>query len=376
MNELDRLAALYKTRLLDSLPEERFDRLTRLASRALGTEIALVSLIDVDRQWFKSRHGLDAEQTPRDQAFCAHAIQSDDIMVVPDASQDPRFAANPLVTGDPNISFYAGAPLITKEGHALGTLCVIDNKPRSDFSDEDKQILADMAATIMSEIEANAKGQVIEDLSVVNDAQGQVIQDLNLVNEELQHRMGNMYAHVSSLISMMARSGGDQKDFVRRLRDRIMVLADTQALIASHNFKSAPLSAIFESTLAPFLTSESRPRVKLSSISDIEVSARGAFTMTLMLNELATNAVKHGALKDTQGLIDFSWAKRDDDMVSFNWIETCIGSYHVPSQRKGFGSQILARIVPMDFQGVAHHDIRPEGLHYSVSARLDRIGVA
>ena len=359
MNELDRLAALYKTRLLDSLPEERFDRLTRLASRALGTEIALVSLIDVDRQWFKSRHGLDAEQTPRNQAFCAHAIQSDDIMVVPDASQDPRFAANPLVTGDPNISFYAGAPLITKEGHALGTLCVIDNKPRSDFSDDDKQILADMAATVMSEIEANAQDQVIE--------------DLNLVNEELQHRMGNMYAHVSSLISIMGRTGGNQQEFVRRLRDRIMVLADTQALIASQKFQSAPLTAIFESTLAPFLTTETRPRVKLSAANDIEVSARGAFTMTLMLNELATNAVKHGALKDAQGLIDFSWVKNGDDMISFDWKETCVGSIHSPSQHKGFGSQILARIVPLDFQGEAHHTLRPEGLHYSVSARLDRI---
>lgn len=360
MTEIDRLAALDKTRLLDSLPEARFDRLTRLASRALGTKIALVSLIDEDRQWFKSRHGLDATETPRDQAFCAYAIQSDGIMVVPDATQDPRFASNPLVTGDPNIAFYAGAPLITKEGHALGTLCVIDDNPRTDFSEDDKQILADMAATVMSEIEANAQGQVIE--------------DLNVVNEELQHRMGNMYAHVSSLISMMSRAGGDQKDFVRRLRDRITVLAETQALIASQKFQSAPLSAIFESTLAPFLTSETRPRVKLSAANDIEVSARGAFTMTLMLNELATNAVKHGALKDTRGLVEFSWAESENDMISFDWRETSSGAVHVPSEHKGFGSQILARIVPMDFQGVAEHRILPEGLHYSVSARLERVG--
>lgn len=360
MTEFNRLAALDKTALLDSLPEERFDRLTRLASKALGTDIALVSLIDENRQWFKSRHGLEATETPRDQAFCAHAIQTDQVMVVPDAGQDPRFANNPLVTGDPNISFYAGAPLITKDGHALGTLCVIDDKPRTSFSDDDKQILTDIAATVMAEIEASAQDQIIE--------------DLNVVNEELRHRMGNMYAHVSSLISMMSRAGGDQKDFVSRLRDRITVLAETQALIASHKFQSAPLSAIFETTLAPFLTQENRPRVKLSSADDIDVSARGAFTMTLMLNELATNALKHGALKDTQGLIDFSWAQSTDDMINFEWKETSFGSKHKPSEHKGFGSQILARIVPMDFQGIAEHLILPEGLHYRVSARRDRVG--
>ena len=359
MTEFNRLAALDKTALLDSLPEERFDRLTRLASKALGADIALVSLIDENRQWFKSRHGLEATETPREQAFCAHAIQSEDIMVVPDAGRDPRFAKNPLVTGDPNIAFYAGAPLVTKDGHALGTLCIIDTKPRDDFSDDDKQVLADIAATVMAEIEASVQGQVIEDLTVVN--------------EELQHRMGNMYAHVSSLISMMSRAGGDQKDFVRRLRDRITVLAETQALIANHQFQSAPLSAIFESTLAPFLTPENRARVKMSYGEDIDVSARGAFTMTLMLNELATNAVKHGALKDENGLIEFSWLHDADDMINFEWKETSPGSVYVPSEHKGFGSQILARIVPMDFQGVADHRVLPEGLIYRVSARHERV---
>ena len=359
MTEIDRLAALDKTALLDTLPEERFDRLTRLASAALGTDIALISLIDEKRQWFKSRQGLEASETPRSQAFCSHAIESTGVMIVPDAAQDARFADNPLVTGEPNIAFYAGAPLITKEGHALGTLCVIDNKPRDGFSEDDKQLLSDLAATVMTEIEAGAQEQIIDDLTIVN--------------EELQHRMGNMYAHVSSLISLMARTGEDQKDFVRRLRDRITVLAETQALIANQQFQSAPLSAIFESTLAPFLTPKTRPRVELSTSNDIEVSARGAFTMTLMLNELATNAVKHGALKDPRGSVKFSWAETDNDMIRFDWKETSADLTHEPSGHKGFGSQILARIVPLDFQGEADHRVLPTGVHYTVSARLERI---
>ena len=359
MTEDSRISVLKATGLLDSLPEKRFDRITRLASRALGTEIALISLIDQDRQWFKSKQGLDVSATPRDQAFCDHAIKSPDVMVVPDAKDDPRFVDNPLVTGDPNISFYAGAPLITKDGHPLGTLCVIDSKSRFDFSAEDSQILSDLAASVMTEIEATTQSQIID--------------DLNVVNEELQHRMGNMYAHVSSLISLMSRSGGNQKDFANRLRERITTLAQTQALIAGQRYQSAPLSTLFETTLAPFLTSHNRDRVRFLQKEDFHVSARGAFTLTLMLNELATNALKHGALKGNAGTIDFSWVKDADDVVNFRWKETSKATAVKPSEHKGFGSQILTRIVPLDFQGDAQHNVRPEGLLYNVSARKERV---
>jgi len=169
MSESARLSALEATALLDSLPEDRFDRITRLAKRAFGADIALISLIDSDRQWFKSKQGLDINETSRDIAFCDHAIRQKDVMVVGDAKVDTRFANNPLVTGEPSINFYAGAPLITQSGQALGTLCVIDSMPRDDFSQEDAQMLKDLAAAVMTEIEIVKQQQLISDLNVVNE---------------------------------------------------------------------------------------------------------------------------------------------------------------------------------------------------------------
>jgi len=130
-DEARRLQALRRLKVLDTLPESLFDDIVLLASEICGTPIALISLIDTDRQWFKARRGLDATQTHRDHAFCAHAIiRPSQVMTVPDALQDSRFASNPLVLGDPNIRFYAGAPVLTPEGDALGTVCVIDTVPR------------------------------------------------------------------------------------------------------------------------------------------------------------------------------------------------------------------------------------------------------
>jgi diguanylate cyclase len=147
LDEAQRLAALHATRLLGSAPEETFDRITRTAARLLGVPIALVSLIDKDRQWFKSRTGLDACETPREISFCGHAILSDEPLVVPDAAQDARFVDNPLVTGDMHLRFYAGVQLYSVDRKKIGTLCVIDSKPRQ-LGPGDLDALRDLARMV------------------------------------------------------------------------------------------------------------------------------------------------------------------------------------------------------------------------------------
>ena len=130
-NELDRLAMLRSYEVLDTPAEQDFDDLTNLAAQICETPIALVSLVAEDRQWFKSKLGIDADETPREIAFCAHALLQHDVLVVPDARLDPRFATNPLVTGEPYVRFYLGAPLVTPNGLVMGTLCAIDREPRT-----------------------------------------------------------------------------------------------------------------------------------------------------------------------------------------------------------------------------------------------------
>lgn len=152
-NEKARIHALHGLNILDTPPENRFDNITDTAKKHYDVPIALVSIVDVDRQWFKSVQGLDASETSRDISFCGHAIHHDEILYVPDACDDLRFATNPLVTGAPFIRFYAGAPLIIGPELRVGTLCLIDRKPRQ-FEYEEFEFLRELANNVERELKA------------------------------------------------------------------------------------------------------------------------------------------------------------------------------------------------------------------------------
>lgn len=184
-DEASRLAALHGLKLLDTSVEPGLDVITRLAADRFDCAIALVSLVETDRQWFPSRHGLEVTQTPRATSFCAHAIATDGVMVVPDATQDPRFVANPLVTGAPHIRFYAAAPLVTGDGYRIGTLCIIDGQPRRHFSDREATALTLMAGQVMELLESRRLrlsqriseliGQTTTDAFVCTDGENRII---------------------------------------------------------------------------------------------------------------------------------------------------------------------------------------------------------
>ena len=153
-DEADRLSALRAYGVLHTAPQPEFDDAVLVAAQVCGTPTALISFVTEDQQWFKARVGLDADSTPREQSFCAHAMGGAKVMVVPDAALDPRFADNPLVTGEPHIRFYAGAPLVSPDGHPLGSLCVIDSVPRPDGLDERQTLaLEALARQVMSQME-------------------------------------------------------------------------------------------------------------------------------------------------------------------------------------------------------------------------------
>lgn len=169
-NEAERLHALRTLEILDTSHEERFDRVTRMAKRMFGVEISLVSLVDAERQWFKSKQGLDATETSREISFCGHAINQDGLFIIPNALEDQRFFDNPLVTGGPNIRFYAGYPLKLRQGINVGTLCLIDSKPKY-LEEEDRQLLSDLGAMIELEIRS-IQLATLDELTLISNRRG------------------------------------------------------------------------------------------------------------------------------------------------------------------------------------------------------------
>lgn len=245
-DEKSRLKTLQSLNILDTFHEERFDRLTRMASKLFQVPIALVTLVDDKRQWFKSCVGLNVSETDRDISFCGHAILRDELFVVPDAEKDMRFADNPLVVGEPHIRFYAGCPIKSLNGSRLGTLCIIDSKART-LGEEDLKILKDLALMVERELAfielatvdeltglSNRRGFMTNARYIVNLCNRQQLScslifidlnDFKHINDKFGHAEGdralvNFSSQMKSSFrtsDVLARLGGDE--FVALLTD-------------------------------------------------------------------------------------------------------------------------------------------------------------
>ncbi len=284
-NEAERLHALRTLKILDTSHEERFDRVTRMAKRMFGVSISLVSLVDEDRQWFKSKQGLEASETPREISFCGHAINEDGLFIIPDALEDERFADNPLVTDAPNIRFYAGYPLKLRQGINLGTLCLIDSKPKI-LDEEDQLLLKDLGAMIEQEIRS-IQLATLDELTMISNRRGfltladhsqklcrrkklsmsVILFDLNKfkpINDEYGHHEGdfvlNRFAEVMQQVfresDLIGRLGGDE--FVAMLTDSDHEQVDNilnrfrQAIAETNQANDKPYKIEFSAGVASF----------------------------------------------------------------------------------------------------------------------------
>ena len=212
-DEEERLAALHRYGILDTPPEAAFDDAVHLASQACGAPIALLSLVDTDRQWFKAKVGVDVDELARDISFCGHAIQGEEVFEVPDALEDERFHDNPLVTGAPNIRFYAGAPLVTHDGYRLGTICVVDRVPRL-LTAEQRAALAALSREVVTQLELRSTNRILRQRTELQEVAENKLRKLNA---ELEQRpvAGGRGAERGPL-SRIVRGGGG-----RHGRDRL-----------------------------------------------------------------------------------------------------------------------------------------------------------
>lgn len=478
--ENDRLAALHRYRILDTPDEEPFNRVALLARDLLDTPIALVSFVDESRQWFKARVGLDVRETPRAWAFCTHAMQveGDAAFVVRDASTDPRFADNPLVTGDPHIRFYAAVPMRSPEGHPLGTVCVISDRPRPEgVSPAETRWLQTLAGLASDELELRlqarraaeaateearlrraqeaagvvafeassspagrtdalaaalrrmtgldesrplsmrglnaaplpeerprlealagrlaAQGGAFEEefrvtlsdgralwvqargevrRGAADDPEGWQVSGLlldvtdrhaaeerqALMTRELDHRAKNALAVV--LAALRLTPADDPKAYATAVEGRVAALARALTMLAERGWEGAPLGDLVRGELMPFLGQDEAapgPRATVAG-PPVLVSSLTAQPLSMALHELATNAVKHGALSVASGRLSVSWEREATGSLCLRWVETD-GPTVTPPARRGFGSRVLRGTIDQ-LGGRVNREWLPQGL--------------
>lgn len=324
--EVDRLHALESYRILDTPSDPAFDDLTALASYICATPISTITLVGADRQWFKSKVGLDTVQTSRDVSFCSHALDHHQVFIVNDALQDERFAHNPLVTSDPNIRFYAGAPLVTSGGHALGTLCVIDREPR-DLSDRQREALQALARATMAQLELHRHNEHLRELDRLKD------DFVAVVSHELRTPVSAIHGYVELLLDDEAGALGDtQQQFVRiigRNSERLLGLVEEMLLLAEAEAGGLSLERhrVDLGSIVSEAVESLQPAATAAQVSLRLADARGALVDgdPRRLGQIADNLISN-AIKYTPARGDvLARAERRDGEVILEVTDTGIG---------------------------------------------------
>ena len=346
--EPERSRVLSDYGILDTPREEDFDDLAKIASDVCGTPIAVVNLVDTARQFFKAEVGLGVRETPLETSFCGHAILVEDMMILPDATKDPRFVGNPLVTGEPGLRFYAGALLKTKDGIPLGTICVLDVRPRQ-LDDHQISTLKLLARQAMTQIELRRslaqKDIALADARKLERQYREAVRRQRDIAREMAHRMKNTLAMVQAIVSQTFRQAGSVEESQTAISERLAALGRAQNALISPDSDEVDILAVVEGALSPHRTGESRFTIEGPSLV---LCSQQAIGLSLGLHELATNAAKYGAFSNADGHVLLRWSAGEDFV--FEWLESG-GPPVAAMTRSGFGSRLLERIVSSYFDG-------------------------
>lgn len=339
-NDLERIKDLQSYKILDTAPEEVYNEIVELASYICQTPIALISLIDSERQWFKANKGLPISESKREIAFCAHAINEDELFIVSDAAKDERFHDNPFVTDSPNIKFYAGAQLKSKEGFNLGTLCVIDNKPR-ELSVEQKKALNALSREVVARFELRKKNLENEELlSMLKKAN----EELRKINENkdklfsiLSHDLRGPFTGILGLSEILkdeyeSLTDEEKKNYIERLNtisldyyrlvDNILKWSRLQLDRVDLTKEDLNLHSLIEKIIKLFHQNAESKKINLINSVDsrLQISADKNATLSVIQN-LTANAIK---FTENEGEVSFS-AEQIDGRVELKISDTGVG---------------------------------------------------
>jgi signal transduction histidine kinase len=331
-NEAKRLENLKSYHILDTLPEEEYDAITKIASVICNTPIALISIIDESRQWFKSKHGLNATETPREFSFCAHSIlQPDELFIINDARKDKRFFDSSLITSDPNVVFYAGAPLNSSEGYSLGTLCVIDNEPKK-LNNTQKESLSLLAKQVVTLLELRKKNT---ELAESNKQNLKLNEQLNDFAYRLTHDLKSPINGVNFLLDVLKEDHFElfkntkAEEYVSLISNRILYMDNLVTKILKDS-KVASENIIYEKFNVKDLVDSIRINID--------------FENKLLINseplDIEVYSSKIGLLQIFQNLISNSRKFSDEEnvIISIRCKED-LDSYHFVYEDNGPGIQ-------------------------------------
>ncbi|MCF2489220.1 ATP-binding protein [Dyadobacter sp. CY347] len=393
--ERDRLGALRGYNILDSLPEQDYDNITYLAAQICQTPISLVSLVDDARQWFKSNHGLDARETPREYSFCAHAIlDPNETFVISDSREDPRFAENPLVTGDPHVIFYAGTPLVDEDGFALGSLCVIDHQPKVLTQEQLKalKILASQVVNLLKlrrrnkELSENVAAQVISRQKIEQsesqyrqlslELEGRVelrTRELTALNEDLVRLNYNLrqFAHIAS---------HDLQEPLRKIQSFCSLLTkefgagvdDKPAFLLSRiNASAQRMSALVKDLLAYSLVDSRQQKYGPISLNAVMTDVLETLAYEIQEREAAIEIDKLGMLEGDKAQLAHLFQNLISNAIKFTPGEKP-PRIHIEHIRRNKADLPAELKFPDSTQVVHQINVRDEGIGFDIKY-LDRI---